>query len=74
MRNDSVLPAVYIVLNLESSGEDIIWDVCSTEELAKVSENNLKQQRVGGALTKIVYYRISGFEQVIGLNDYEISE
>jgi len=58
MTYDSVLPAVYIVLDLESSGEDVIWDVCSTEELAKISENNLKQQRVGGALTKIVYERI----------------
>ena len=49
---------VFIVLDLDASDEDIIWDVCSTKELAEISENNLKQQRVGGALTKIIHEQI----------------
>ena len=55
---NSLLCAVYIVLDCEAPPKDAIWSVNSTMEKAIESEKQLNEMRVGGAVTKIIEERV----------------
>ena len=55
---NTLLCAVYIVLDCEAPPKDVIWSVNSTMEKAIASEKQLNEIRVGGALTKIIEERV----------------
>ncbi len=54
-----VLPAVFLVLDLEASPNDVVWSVNSTMEKAIESQKELNDMRVGGAVTKIVEEKVN---------------
>ena len=59
-RNDgnTVLPAVFIVLDLESSPNDVVWSINSTMGKAIESQKELNAMRAGGAVTKIIEEKV----------------
>ncbi len=56
---NTVLPAVFLVLDLEASPNDVVWSVNSTMEKAIESQKELNDMRVGGAVTKIIEEKVN---------------
>ena len=54
-----MLCAVFLVLDLEASPNDVVWSVNSTMEKAIESQKELNDMRVGGAVTKIVEEKVN---------------
>lgn len=54
-----VLPAVFLVLDLEASPNDVVWSVNTTMEKAIESQKELNDMRVGGAVTKIIEEKVN---------------
>jgi hypothetical protein len=50
---------VFIVVDLERSGDESIYDVCYTEEKAKKSAKELEEMRTYGAYTEIIKHDIN---------------
>ena len=53
------LPAVFLVLDLEASPNDVVWSVNTTMEKAIESQKRLNDMRVGGAVTKIIEEKVN---------------
>jgi len=54
-----LLPAVFLVLDLEASPNDVVWSVNTTMEKAIESQKRLNDMRVGGAVTKIIEEKVN---------------
>ena len=54
-----VLAAVFLVLDLEASPNDVVWSVNTTMEKAIESQKRLNDMRVGGAVTKIIEEKVN---------------
>jgi hypothetical protein len=54
-----MLPAVFLVLDLEASPNDVVWSVNTTMEKAIESQKGLNDMRVGGAVTKIIEEKVN---------------
>lgn len=54
-----MLPAVFLVLDLEASPNDVVWSVNSTMGKAIESQKGLNDMRVGGAVTKIIEEKVN---------------
>jgi len=56
---NTMLPAVFLVLDLEASPNDVVWSVNTTMEKAIESQKGLNDMRVGGAVTKIIEEKVN---------------
>ena len=55
---NTVLPAVFIVLDLEASPNDVVWSINSTMGKAIESQKELNAMRAGGVVTKIIEEKV----------------